>query len=188
VTSTDYPQNQTSGGQGMPGTFTFSPRLPDVAAYRYSFGGAPAVTVDAGVDGTATVTWTPTGPGFVSLSVVSVGSDGTLSPSTSYSFSVRDLRPEVWSDLYTEWWPDGGPGIPATFMFSSALPGVTGFTYQLNGGVVEPVDGPGGAAFVVITPDRAGEHTLVVRALGPDGYVSPERTFIFLVAEPVAEA
>ncbi|MEJ3742318.1 hypothetical protein WEI85_03345 [Actinomycetes bacterium KLBMP 9797] len=186
ITSTVYPSGQWGGGQGVPGAFTFHPRVPDGVAYRYTFGSGPATRVAAGDDGTATVTWTPTTSGAITLTVVSVRADGTESASARYSIYVRDLTPEVSSDLYTEWWPDGGPGVPSTFTFRSELPALTVFAYRLNGGpeqTLAATDGAG-AASVVITPDRAGEHTLVVRALGPDGHESPERTFIFLVAEP----
>ncbi|TQM85245.1 hypothetical protein FHX81_7723 [Saccharothrix saharensis] len=93
VTSEVYPDDgQPHGGEGVPGTFTFTPPpgWSDVAAYRYSFDYfEPHTEVAAGPDGTATITWTPPTPGWYSLSVYAVRPDGSVGTyDASYSFGV----------------------------------------------------------------------------------------------------
>ncbi|MGN9908066.1 hypothetical protein ACTMTJ_11020 [Phytohabitans sp. LJ34] len=187
ITATVYADGQTSGGQGVPGVFTFAPRLPDVVAYRYTFGTEAARTVAAEADGRASVTWAPTGAGPITLSVVSVGADGTESEPATYSFSVVDLRPSVYSDVYHEWFPTGGPGVEATFYFWSGLPDLVRFTYRVDGGPEQTLDVTPGSqqATVVMAPTAAGEMTVTARAHTADGTVSPERTALFLVEEPL---
>lgn len=183
VTATVYLPGQVAGGQGIPGVFTFTPRLPDVVQYRYRFGGSYQ-TVDADDDGRASVTWAPTGLGSVTLQVTSISADGTQSTTTNYSISVRDLTPSVWSSLYNPWVPMGGPGVPDTFVIDSQASEVTEFVYRLNDGAEQTVPASGGSALLTITPDRSGEHVLTVRGRLPDGLLSPEATYTFLVAEP----
>ncbi|MEU7572125.1 hypothetical protein [Micromonospora sp. NPDC049240] len=80
------------GGAGVPGTFTFSPPAgwSDVTAYRYSFDGDGELTeITADGDGRASVTWTPTVGGYVTLIVYAVKADGTVSDYPNwYSFEV----------------------------------------------------------------------------------------------------
>ncbi|MBM2618262.1 hypothetical protein JIG36_22130 [Actinoplanes sp. LDG1-06] len=80
-----------SGGVGVPGSFTFFPPAgwPEVASYRYSFDGDEPTTIDAGENGRATVTWTPTTEGYHWLEVQAVKPDGTVGDySNYYSFEV----------------------------------------------------------------------------------------------------
>ncbi|XVS67481.1 DUF7594 domain-containing protein [Actinosynnema sp. CA-299493] len=93
VTSEAYPSDgNPHGGEGVPGTFTFTPppTWSGVAAYRYSFDWLePHTEVAAGPDGTATITWTPPGPGWYSLSVYPVRPDGSVGDhDATYSFGV----------------------------------------------------------------------------------------------------
>ncbi|MBM0275760.1 hypothetical protein [Micromonospora tarensis] len=88
ISATVYQQGATSGGPGVPGVFTFTPRQSDVVSYRYRFGTVTS-TVAAAADGTASVTWTPTKAGFTVLTVWSVNRDGTQSDSASFAFTVR---------------------------------------------------------------------------------------------------
>ncbi|MFG2055316.1 hypothetical protein ACGFI9_14945 [Micromonospora sp. NPDC048930] len=78
-----YPEDgHAVGGVGVEGTFTFSPPAgwADVAAYRYSFlDGGDLTEVAAGAGGRATITWTPTTSGYVTLTVYAVRADGTMS-------------------------------------------------------------------------------------------------------------
>jgi hypothetical protein len=80
------------GGVGVEGTFTFSPPpgWTDTASYRYSFvDGAELTEVAAGDDGRATIKWTPTVSGYVTLTVFAVDADGTWSDYANwYSFQV----------------------------------------------------------------------------------------------------
>jgi hypothetical protein len=93
VTSEVYPSDgNPHGGEGVPGTFTFTPppTWSEVAAYRYSFDWMePHTEVTAGPDGTATITWTPPAPGWYSLSVYAVRPDGSVSSyDATYDFGV----------------------------------------------------------------------------------------------------
>ncbi|GIF01474.1 hypothetical protein [Paractinoplanes rishiriensis] len=83
VTSDIYDSTSTvpTGGVGVEGTFTFSPPpgWAEVATYRYRFGRGAQTEVEAGPDGTASITWTPTESGSVELTVHAVRADGTMS-------------------------------------------------------------------------------------------------------------
>jgi hypothetical protein len=59
VDSTQYPQGDPSGGVGVPGTFTFTPQVPDIASYTYTFNQDAPTTVPADANGDAQITWTP---------------------------------------------------------------------------------------------------------------------------------
>ncbi|MET8083592.1 hypothetical protein [Micromonospora sp. NPDC005237] len=187
VTATVYAQGATSGGQGVPGVFTFTPRQPGVVSYRYRFG-TQTSTVTAAADGSASVTWAPTKAGFTSLTVWSVNRDGVQSESTSFVFFVRDLLPVIQGFLYDPGYPAGGPGQAGDFLISSEVSGSTEFRYRFDDG---PEQGVGadvnGSALVSWTPDNSGTHTLVVRSVFADGTVSMERTYSFLVADAPAE-
>ncbi|WUR59791.1 hypothetical protein OHS32_32835 [Micromonospora chokoriensis] len=85
------PDGSAVGGVGVEGTFTFSspPGWTDTAAYRYSFDDAEPTEVPADENGRATITWTPTASGYVTLTVYPVRADGTVSrDATWYSFEV----------------------------------------------------------------------------------------------------
>ena len=89
VSSDVYAENGTSGGVGVPGTFTFVPKQGRVASYTYSFNYGPAVTVKAGAKGAATINWTPTDDGFYDLNVYATTKDGLVLSSYDYYFSVN---------------------------------------------------------------------------------------------------
>ncbi|WP_232792447.1 hypothetical protein [Actinacidiphila yeochonensis] len=76
ITSDVYAENAAGGGAGVPGTFTFAPKVKGVAAYSYSFNGADPVTVEAGKGHRATVTWTPADSGEFYLVVNAITQDG----------------------------------------------------------------------------------------------------------------
>ncbi|MEU1588525.1 hypothetical protein [Micromonospora sp. NPDC005710] len=92
ITATVYRQGATSGGPGVPGVFTFSPRQPDVVSYRYSFNTVTS-TVAAAADGTASVTWVPTKAGLTMLTVWSIDRNGVQSGSASFIFFVGNQPP-----------------------------------------------------------------------------------------------
>ena len=78
------------GGVGIQGDFTFSPPpgWTDTTAYQYTFDGELA-EVAAGADGRATISWTPTASGSVTLTVYAVRADGSISEYANwYSFEV----------------------------------------------------------------------------------------------------
>ena len=89
VSSDVYAENGTSGGVGVPGTFTFTPKQGKVASYTYSFNYGPAVTVKAGAKGVATINWTPTDDGFYDLNVYATTKDGLVLSAYDYYFSVN---------------------------------------------------------------------------------------------------
>jgi concanavalin A-like lectin/glucanase superfamily protein len=93
VSSSDYPADVVSGGVGEPGGFTFGPSgSPDVVRYGWSLG------VDSGdvtaVDGTATVTITPTKWGTNVLYVTAFDRAGTRSATRAvHQFVVPSPTP-----------------------------------------------------------------------------------------------
>ncbi|WP_200208201.1 hypothetical protein [Micromonospora coerulea] len=181
ISATVYEEYGYGGGQGVPGVFTFTPRLPDTVSYRYSFG-AETGTVQANADGTASVTWAPKEAGWVTLAVWSVSRDGTESDPATWSFTVRDLLPGIYGILYNDSYYAGGPGQPGEFRFSSEVPETVEFRYRFDGGAEQGVGADGtGNASVTWTPDQGGTHTLAVRSVTGDGTVSAERTYTFLV-------
>ncbi|MFG1648106.1 hypothetical protein ACGFMK_48115 [Amycolatopsis sp. NPDC049252] len=79
VASTDYPDSVSSGGAGVPGTFTLTPRTPGVVEYVYYFNedwDNPTV-VPADADGRASFTFTPDASGFYPIRVYSRTAGGT---------------------------------------------------------------------------------------------------------------
>jgi hypothetical protein len=89
VSSPDYPENGDCGGPaGQPGTFTLSSNLAGSTRFAYSFDGLTWETVPVGPDGTATITWTPTSPGFQNLYAYSETADGIQSDWYLYGFAV----------------------------------------------------------------------------------------------------
>jgi hypothetical protein len=89
VGSDAYPENQPSGGVGVPGTFTFAPKVKHIVSYTYSFNYGTPVTVTAGRGHTATVNWTPDQSGFSDLSVYATTEDGLQLTPYDYYFSVN---------------------------------------------------------------------------------------------------
>lgn len=181
ISATVYEEYSSGGGQGVPGAFTFTPRVPDTVSYRYHFNDEQG-TVAAKADGTASVTWTPTEAGWVNLAVWSVSRDGTESEPATWFFNVRDLLPGIYSDLYR---PDawaGGPGQAGEFRLSSEVPDTVAYRYRFDGDAERSVDADAnGNAAVSWTPEQGGTHKLTVRGVTADGTVSAERAYTFLV-------
>jgi hypothetical protein len=88
VGSDAYPENQSSGGVGVPGTFTFTPKVKHIVSYTYSFNYGTPVTVNAGQGHAATVGWTPDQSGFTDLEVYATTEDGLQLTPYDYFFSV----------------------------------------------------------------------------------------------------
>jgi hypothetical protein len=81
VASTDYPASKGSGGPGVTGVFTLTPRTPGVVDYVYYLywdWDNPTV-VPAGADGRASFTFTPAASGFYPIQVYSRTAGGTQS-------------------------------------------------------------------------------------------------------------
>ncbi|GGR77796.1 hypothetical protein GCM10010269_16340 [Streptomyces humidus] len=89
VVSDVYPENGPGGGAGVPGSFTFTPKVKDVAAYTYTFNGGPEVTVTAGDDLSASVDWIPATDGFYDLMVYATTSSGAQLAPYDYYFTVN---------------------------------------------------------------------------------------------------
>ncbi|MEU9280561.1 hypothetical protein AB0D87_33550 [Streptomyces sp. NPDC048342] len=88
VASAVYPEDGSGGGAGVPGTFTFTPKVQGVASYTYSFDTEPEVTVAAGADGTADIDWTPPSDGSYGLQVYATTRSGIQLATYYYSFTV----------------------------------------------------------------------------------------------------
>lgn len=88
VSSDVYPENQTSGGAGIPGTFTFAPKVKGITSYTYGFSDGTGGTV-AAKGGTAQITWTPGQSGFYFLDVFGTTRDGLQLTDYFYVFFVN---------------------------------------------------------------------------------------------------
>ncbi|MEV0714162.1 hypothetical protein [Asanoa sp. NPDC050611] len=180
VVSPDYPSDVASGRPGLAGTFTLTPRVPDVVSYRYAFDDGPRQTVAASADGVADVRYTPTTPFGHTLVVTSVDAAGVESEQTTYAFHVLDDTPYVSANGYG-WGSWGGIGVEDTFSFTSQLADVADFAYKLNDGAERTVPAVDRAASVVLAPDRAGDNVLSVVARTADGRRSTPYEFRFYV-------
>jgi hypothetical protein len=91
VASDVYPEYGTGGGPGVPGTFTLTPRMPNVVEYTcyFNWDSDNPTVVTAGPDGRATFTFTPTEPGFHIVEVHAQAADGSWSSNyREYYFDV----------------------------------------------------------------------------------------------------
>lgn len=76
-------------GAGVPGTFTFAPKVKGVASYTYSFNWGPATTVKAGAQGVAQISWTPSQSGWYDPEVCATTKDGIQLAPYDYYFTVN---------------------------------------------------------------------------------------------------
>lgn len=83
-------QSPESGPVGVPIEFTFQPVLAGTVSYTYQVDYGEWVTMPAGPDGTATVTVTPTEPGWRTMSVFSTNAAGLSSGRVDYTFIVDE--------------------------------------------------------------------------------------------------
>ena len=181
VSSETYPESQTSGRPGVPGTFAFTSPLSDAESYEYRFDDGVEGRVPAGEDGRGEVSWTPQQAGWAQVIVRSRSTDGYDSQWRVYWFGVIDPVPQVWSFDYSQWYPSGGIGVPGEFTFAPGDADIVSYTYRLNDGPEQTVPAEGGQATVTITPDRGGANTLIVRSRNASGGDSPPLEFVFLV-------
>jgi hypothetical protein len=89
VSSDVYLENQTSGGVGVPGNFTFAPKVKGIVSYTYAFSDGTGGTVAARGDGSAQITWTPSQSGFYFLDVYGTTRSGIELTDYFYVFSVN---------------------------------------------------------------------------------------------------
>lgn len=88
VSSNVYAENASSGGVGVPGTFTFAPKVKGVASYTYSFNWGTPTTVKAIAGGSAQISWTPPQSGWYDLEVYATTKDGIQLAPYDYYFTV----------------------------------------------------------------------------------------------------
>lgn len=96
VSSTDYPEYQSSGQIGRAGTFTFAAPLLGVTSYRYTFDGGDPVTVPAGNDGKAQVSLIPKSDNH--LVVAAIYADGVTSATYDYAYMAFSYAPFGYCD------------------------------------------------------------------------------------------
>ncbi|MBY8882193.1 hypothetical protein K7862_31845 [Streptomyces sp. PLK6-54] len=89
VGSDVYAENASGGGVGVPGAFTFTPKVKNVVSYTYSFDWGTPVTVKAEAGRTAHITWTPANDGFHDLDVYATTKDGIQLTAYDYYFTVN---------------------------------------------------------------------------------------------------
>ncbi|SFW78233.1 hypothetical protein [Amycolatopsis australiensis] len=173
------------GGIGVPGQFTFTAHgSADVVRYEYRFGdqsGWTSVPAEP-LGGPATVTFTPRDSGSFSVAVRSVDRANNYSYERYRSFTVRDIRPYVWSTLYPPYSadPDGNVGVPGVFDLSPGLPDTVSYGYHLEHGPEQTVAADAeGKAHVTLAPAHGGQNVLYVRNTGADGTVSLYREYKF---------
>jgi hypothetical protein len=94
IMSDVYQADAPSGGAGEAGLFRFSGGMPGIISYDCRFlaenngDEAAADNVDAAVDGSAQVTFTPPAAGFYTVLVTGHTADGTATTRAGYRFEV----------------------------------------------------------------------------------------------------
>lgn len=163
---------------GTTGSFRFTPHSNDVVAYEYNLDDEWK-TIPAADDDTAVLQWTAT-PGWHSMYVRSVRSDGSTSMVADHQFNIIDTRPTAYSNDLTSWPRRDGVGVPLSIELGSQLPNLTGFAYRFDGGAEQTVSNEGNPyAYITVTPTHAGDNAVVVQALLSDGTRSPATTYTF---------
>jgi hypothetical protein len=163
---------------GKTGSFRFTPHNSDVVAYEYNLDDEWK-TIPAADDDTAVLPWTAT-PGWHSMTVRSVKSDGTKSMDADYQFNVIDTRPTAYANELNDWPRRDGVGVPLSIELESRLPNLTGFAYRFDGAPEQSVSNEGNPyAFITVTPKHAGDNSVVLQALLSDGTRSPATTYTF---------
>jgi hypothetical protein len=128
VSSLDYPEYGHSGGVGVPGTFSFTSRLPGVVSYTYRFNDTPPVTVAADLDGSAGVVLTPIRPYSQVITVTSNFADGGVSYERQYYFSANSVSPDLACEIDGYLRP--GQQVPCTV--TARQPGAVAVQYLLG--------------------------------------------------------
>ncbi|MEV6907696.1 hypothetical protein [Amycolatopsis sp. NPDC051071] len=165
---------------GRPLRLDFTPgAMPGVVEYVYDFGWTGEVVVPAGPDGQATATVIPREP-WTYLVVSGRTREGWTSERWEGPVE-QNSTPTVTSSTYPPDQPGGGVGVPGEFVFSSTLPGVTGFSYTVDNGAPQSVAATDGAATISYTPATAGPHEIEVRAILADGNFGDPRRYTFIV-------
>jgi hypothetical protein len=183
-------QWEPRGGLGVAGEFTFTADgSTDIVGYRYRFyrgsGTYPELSYVAadGLGGPATVTWTPAETGTQWLMLYPVDRAGNSSELVR-AFTVKDIRPHVFSSRYSEYYSDpaGNIGVPGVFDLSPGMPDVTQYTYRLENAPEQTVAADAdNKAQVTLAPTHGGTNVLYVSNTNRDGVSSTNREFRFFV-------
>ncbi len=167
ITSSDYPEGQTSGQVGQLGTFTLTSPVPNVVSFTYTDGEFSA-TVPTNANGTATVPFTPTQT-YETLTATSTFADGTTSqPSTPYDFFANSIAPTV--------------TCPATVtvnqVFTCTLTpvqrNVVSYQYYVNSAtmITAPANPDGTATLTLTAPGSPGSYYLLAQSVNSAGVAS----------------
>ncbi|MBY8875992.1 hypothetical protein K7640_29615 [Micromonospora sp. PLK6-60] len=167
---------------GTPATFRASTRMANVTDYVVVFNGAEASkrTYRAAVDGSVTFAYTPTTPGFNSLSIVARNAAGVQTERAGEAWSATN-GPLISSTHF----PLNGTGrlAPGVFTFHPRVPGATAYEYSVNWSpytrIAARTDESGTLTW---TPPAAGEYLLNVRSVKADGTRSMSVGYGFTVA------
>ena len=89
VSSDIFVESGSSGAVGVPGTFSFAPKVKGVVSYTYSFNWGSSVTVKASNGRGAQISFTPSESGFYDLNVHATTKDGIELAPYDYYFSVN---------------------------------------------------------------------------------------------------
>lgn len=163
---------------GKTGSFRFTPHSNDVVAYEYNLDNEWK-TIPAADDDTAVLPWTAT-PGWHSMTVRSVRSDGSTSMEATHQFNIIDTRPTAYAHELNNSPRRDGVGVPLSIELGSQLPNLTGFVYRFDGGAEQTVSNEGNPyAYITVTPKHAGDNTVALQALLSDGTRSPATTYTF---------
>jgi hypothetical protein len=174
-----------------PVDITFRPgRMRDVVSYTYWFSPDQKVTIPAGADGTAHITYTPPGVANFAVSAFSTTASGLTSGTGEGYGYVDTSEPTVTSADYPAYVESGAPGTPGTFHFSAPIPHVAEYRYSYDyGPEIAVPPSADGTADVTITPDSPGYKSLRVYAVSTSGRVTGATSYTLIVDQvrPVVE-
>lgn len=164
-----------SGYVGVARQCTFTP-TPNgalgVTGYVYQLGQAPAQTVAAGADGSATVTITPTDVNVYTLTVQAQLTNGNLTQANDVALQIDPGTP-----LIDQSAGQAIEGTPVQFTFHAVLPGSATFTYTWQNGTPTTVPvGADGTATVSLTPTTSGSAALDLYSTTASGVQSGTAT------------
>jgi hypothetical protein len=193
VTSQQYPADTFGGGVTEPGTFTLAAPVPGVVSYTYNIDGSTPSTLPAGVDGTASFSYTPLTPNVHIITATATYANGAVSLGTQYVFEVNSVAPKV--SCATN--PPPAPGGQVSCTFTPVQPGVVSYVYTVTTGstgpeITVPANPDGTATTTVSIPSDAGSTglgvELTVSSVNGAGLRSNPTFFNFPVAAALAAA
>lgn len=171
IDSPNYPPGSDDPG-GVPAIFHFTPNgVDDVAGYTYSFNNTSSGGIEAGPDGSATITVSPPTSGPISLFVTSFDRAHNLSPTTQYSFFLRSTAPTVTTDQTRPF-----PGKPFVLHLAPGpnTGNVDGYTLTIDSTnvVTVPANADGSATATLTAPEPPQSWELEFRSHSTNGWVS----------------